>query len=89
LFAAEAAAGLSLRFQRAEDSIGHATLAVEWTTDFASWNTAAVGPVSSGPDASGVTISIDTAATPDRVTVLIPAATAPQGRIFARLKAGE
>jgi autotransporter-associated beta strand protein len=88
LIAAENAAGLLLRFERAEAAVAQVNLAVEWTTDFTQWRLLEVGASSTGPDAYGATVTIDTAATPDRVTVFIPAANAPQGRIFARLKSG-
>jgi autotransporter-associated beta strand protein len=87
LLASEASNGLILRFERAEATIGQSALAVEWTPDFSVWNPVSIGPASSGPDANGATVTIDTTATPDRVTVSIPAINAPQGRIFARLKA--
>lgn len=87
LLATETASGLILRFERAEASIGQAVLAIEWTPDFIVWNPVVIGPASSGPDANGVIVTIDTTATPDRVTVFIPATNAPQGRLFARLKA--
>lgn len=88
LITTETAAGLLLRFQRAEASVAQVNLAVEWTTDFTHWKLLEVGANSTAPDAYGATVTIDTAATPDRVSVFIPAANAPQGRIFARLKSG-
>lgn len=77
--------GLALGFSRAAASVGQATLAVEWTNDLALWKRVPIGAVSSGPDAYGVTVTIDTASTPHQVTVSIPAANAPGGRLFARL----
>jgi hypothetical protein len=85
LVATAAGAGLTLGFHRTPDSVGQATLAVEWTADLAVWNRVPVGAASSGPDARGVTVTIDAAVTPHQVTVAIPAANAPAGRLFARI----
>lgn len=74
---------LKLQFNRLEASIGQATLAVEYSATLAtgSWTTVTIGATGGG------IVAIDTAATPDAVTVTIPAANAVNGRIFARLKA--
>jgi hypothetical protein len=48
-----------------------------------------VGATSSGPDANGVTVTINTAATPDTVTLNIPASNAAAGKLFGRLKAAK
>jgi fibronectin-binding autotransporter adhesin len=85
---ASASGGLTLSFTRNEDSIGVATLAVDYNASLASpWNSAIIGATSSGPDANGVTVTINAAATPDTVTVTIPASNAPAGKLFGRLKA--
>lgn len=79
---------LVLTFTREEDAIPETSLKVQFGTDLASWpKQATIGATSSGPDANGVTVSIDTVASPDAVTVTIPASNAPSGRIFARLNA--
>lgn len=84
----DAATGLTLAFTREEDSIGQATLTVEWDSDldggFA--NSIEVEEFDSTDPGTGATVTIDNAATPDDVTVLIPATNAPTGKIFARLK---
>ncbi len=81
---------LLLTFTREEDAIAETTLKVEFGTDLASWpKQATIGATSSGPDANGVTISIDTSASPDAVTVTIPVSNAPSGQIFARILATE
>ena len=82
-FSTTGAGDLVLTFNRAEESIGQATLTVEVSTDLASpWVTfATVGATSSG------SVTIDTSSTPDAVTVTIPASSAAGGRLFARLKA--
>lgn len=84
------AGDLILSFTREEDAIPETTLIVEFGTDLASWpKQATIGGTSSGPDANGVTVNIDTGASPDDVTVTIPASNAPAGKIFARLKASQ
>lgn len=81
---------LVLTFTREEDAIPETTLNVLFGTDLASWpKQATIGATTSGPDANGVTVTIDTGASPDAVTVTIPASNAPAGRIFARLNAGK
>lgn len=81
------ATGLTFVFNREEDAVGQATLNVEWDADLqAPWTTVAIG-AASGPAANGVTVTIDTAASPDQVTVFIPAANAVGGKLMARLKA--
>jgi len=92
LLASEATAldGLTLSFDRNEDAIGEATLIVEYNSTLGSpWASAAIGATSTGPDANGVTVDIDTDSTPDRVTVNIPASNSGGGKLFGRLKASE
>ena len=61
---------------------------MQWNTDLgAAWNDVAVGATSSGPDANGVTVTVNDAADPDEITVHIPASNAGDGKIFARLNA--
>jgi autotransporter-associated beta strand protein len=86
--AGDATNGLTLTFNREEDSLGEATLLVQWNTDLgAAWNDVAVGATSFGPDANGVTVTVNDAADPDEITVHIPASNAGDGKIFARLNA--
>lgn len=80
--AGTAAGGLTLTFTREESTLGQAVLTVEWDTDLSDGFANSIPIVNGSP---GVTI--DTATTPDAVTVNIPAASAPAGRIFARLRA--
>ncbi len=80
-------AGLILTFDREESSIGTAGLIVQWSTGLdGNWTDVPV-EASGGSYASGVTVIVDEGATPDRVTVTIPASNAPDGKLFARLKA--
>jgi fibronectin-binding autotransporter adhesin len=85
---ATASGGLTLSFSRNEDAVGNATLTVEYNSTLANpWNSATIGATSSGPDDNGVTVTIDTDATPDTVTVNIPASNATAEKLFGRLKA--
>ena len=82
------AGDLVLTFTREETSISESTLKVLIGTDLTTWpKEATVGATTSGPDANGVTVSINDATTPDTVTVTIPATNAVSGKIFARVKA--
>ena len=87
---ATAEGGLMLAFTRDEESLGSVTLEVEYSATLADpWTRVAIGASSSGPDANGATVSIDTAPGPKVVTVTIPASNAPHGKLFARLKASQ
>jgi len=87
--AGDAATGLTLTFTRNEGTIGQTTLVVDWDTDldggFA--HSIEVEATSSSDPATGTTVTIDDTPTPDSVTVLIPATNAPDGKLFARLRA--
>lgn len=79
---------LVLTFTREEDAIAATTLKVQISTDLNVWSKeATVGAISSGPDVNGVVVDIDDTASPDAVTVTIPAANAAGGKVFARLYA--
>jgi len=83
-----AAGGLTLAFKREEDSIGVATLTVDYGTALAGWTgSVTVGATTSAPDANGVTVTVDSVPDPDNVTVNIPASNAAGGKLFARIKA--
>ncbi len=87
---ASATGGLTLTFTREDDSIGQATLSVEYDADLAgTWSSLPVGATSSGPDANGVTITINPTPDPDAITVNIPASNAVNGKLFGRLKASK
>jgi len=85
----DAATGLTLTFTREETSIGQTTLAVEWDTalDGGFTHLLEIGEFSSNDPGTGTTVTIDNGATPDAVTVNIPGTNAPDGKIFARLRA--
>jgi hypothetical protein len=79
--------GLTLAFTRDEASLGVASLAVQWATDLAgNWSDIPVSQ-SGGIYLNGVSVSVDESTLPDAVTVRIPSAIAPDGRLFVRLKA--
>jgi autotransporter-associated beta strand protein len=78
--------GLTLSFDREEDSIGAATLVVEWTTTLDGvWNEVPVTQAGGSYD-DGVTVTVNQAATPDDVTVTIPSSNEDGGKLFARLR---
>lgn len=76
-------------FRRNPDSISSTSLVVEWDTDldgpFA--HSVPVGLVSASDPANGVTVTVDDAVVPHRITVRIPKKNALGNRLFARLKA--
>lgn len=85
---ASSVSGITLTFTREEDSIGVATLMVEYGTDLATFpGSIQIDATSSGPDANGVTVAINDASDPDEVTVNIPASNTVGGKLFTRLKA--
>jgi hypothetical protein len=83
----DAANGLTLVFNKpVTDSLGSTTLAVEWTLDPASFpNSISIGSSDVGPNGTNPTVDID-APVPGKVTVNIPAANAPGGKVFGRLR---
>lgn len=86
-FAGTAADGITLHFTREEASIGNATLVVQWDADLdGTWTDIPVAQAG-GSYAGGVTVVVDQTATPDAVTVHIPASNAANGKVFARLRA--
>lgn len=83
-----AAGGFAFRFFRDDASEGFAGLACEWSTDLQTRQAVPVGAAGSGPDAQGIAVEVEeNGAAPDSVTVFFPAALAPQGKLFAWLKA--
>ncbi|MCW1926501.1 immunoglobulin domain-containing protein [Luteolibacter arcticus] len=81
----DATSGITLEFDREETSLGAATLLVQWNTDLGiTWTDVPI-EAAGGTYANGVTVSIDTEATPDHVTVNIPASNGPGGKLFARI----
>jgi fibronectin-binding autotransporter adhesin len=83
-----ATSGITLAFNREEDSIGVATLKVEYGATLDIWpGNAIIDATSSGPDANGVSVNVNDVPNPDAVTVTIPASNAAGGKLFARLKA--
>ena len=78
--------GLTLTFSREEDSIGIATVVVEWSNSLGGNWVAVPITQSGGSYANSVVVTVDEDATPDDVEVVIPASNAPNGRLFARLR---
>ncbi|MCW1915442.1 glycoside hydrolase family 32 protein [Luteolibacter sp. GHJ8] len=80
-------AGLSLSFSRDETTPGSASLWVQYASTLAGpWTSVPVSQ-SGGSYPNGVTVVINETASPDQVTVTIPAGNALNGRLFARLRA--
>jgi autotransporter-associated beta strand protein len=83
-----AATGLTLAFDREEDSIGVATLTVEYGSTLTTWpGSVTIGATSSPADGNGVVVTVNDVPAPDEVTVNIPASNSASGKLFARLKA--
>lgn len=83
-----AASGVTLTFNREEDTIGVVTLVVEYGTTLASFpDSVTVGASSSGADGNGVTVTVNDVPDPDSVMVNVPASNESGGKLFARLKA--
>jgi hypothetical protein len=82
---------LNFKFTREEDSIGRATLEVEWDTDLdTAWaHSIPIDEPASGIHTypGGITVEVDASADPDQITVTIPETNAPGGKLFVRLKA--
>jgi autotransporter-associated beta strand protein len=82
----DASNNLKLTFTREEDAIGETVLTLEYGTNLTAW-TPFVIDADGGTDANGVIVAIDQVASPDAVTVTIPASQVSAGKIFSRLKA--
>jgi hypothetical protein len=83
-----AADELILDFHRCEDAVGVVNLSVEWSSDLNSaWAEIPIGPTSS-VGANGIKVTVDEASSPPRISVHIPTANSPNGKLFARLRAG-
>jgi len=86
----DATTGLTLNFTREDDSVGEATLTVEFSDDLfdADINLSDV-PATSGT-VNGVTYTIDDSADPDTVIATIPASNASaDGKLFGRVAASQ
>jgi autotransporter-associated beta strand protein len=82
-----ATTGLTLNFTRDETSIGNSDLVLQWDSDLDGGWTEVPITQAGGTYANGVVVTVNEAATPDAVTVRIPASNGPAGKVFARLKA--
>ncbi len=75
-------------FTRIDASVSAAALNAKWGSDLTGWATTSIGAVSSGPDASGVTVSIaPNGAAPDTIVISVPRTLAVDGKLFMRLNA--
>jgi autotransporter-associated beta strand protein len=83
----DATTGITLAFTREEASLGNVTLTVEWDTDLGGIWTSVPITQAGGSHPGGVTVGVNQAATPDAVTVNIPASNSANGHLFARLRA--
>ncbi len=83
-----AANGLTLTFNREEDTLGKVALMVDWDIDLAApWaNSVTVGATSS-TGTKGEVITVNGAPDPDGVSVRVPANNAVGGKLFARIRA--
>ena len=84
---ADAAGGLTLTFTRDEASLGNAALAVQLDNDLKGTWTDVLLDQNGGIYPNGIVVTVNEAATPDTVTVHIPASNAAEGKLFARLRA--
>ena len=79
--------GLTLTFTREEDTLGSATLVVEWDDNLdGNWTEVPVTQAG-GSYLGGVTVTVNEVSDPDDVTVNIPATNGPGGKVFGRLRA--
>ena len=77
---------LVLNFSRDDESEGSAPCYVEYGSNLEAWSETAIGATSSGPDANGITITIEeNGPSPDSITVVLPFSLTTQPRLFARL----
>jgi len=77
-------------FNRSDASEKISTLNFQWSTNFGTWNDVLIGATSSAANANGVSVAVsegDPASADDAVTVTVPRANAPDGRLFGRLRA--
>ena len=82
-----AGGSLNQTFTREETSISETALVIQYGTNLVNWpKSVTVGATSAGPDVNGAAVTINTAATPDGVTVTIPGSNAVGGKLFARMQ---
>lgn len=79
---------LTLTFSRRDDAEADvATQEVQYGSTLSGWTGVTIGAVSSGPDGNGVIVTVsENSDAPDTITVQIPRALAPGGKLFGRLK---
>lgn len=79
---------LTLTFSRRDDAEADvATQAVQYGSDLSGWTGVPIGAVSAGADANGVIVDVsENGDSPDTITVRIPRALAPSGKLFGRVQ---
>lgn len=83
----ESGSNYLLTFSRDDASEAAAPLVVQYSTNLATWTNVPIGATNSGPNPSGVTVTVvENGALPDTITVTFPPAAAPQNRLLVRLK---
>lgn len=76
--------GLRFTFHRTDASESEVALTFQYGADLLAWNDLPLGAMSGGPDANGVSFTVEeNAAAADLVTITVPLA--PAGRVFGRL----
>jgi len=79
---------VTFTFTRTDDSENDTDLTVQYSSDLSFGNNVEIGAGSSGPDANGVTVTVnENGSDPDLVTVTLPRSLAVDGSLFVRLEA--
>jgi hypothetical protein len=74
-------------FTRNDEAEDISTLTFQWSGDLTIWNDVMLPATSAGPDAQGVRVNVvENGTSPDTITVSLPKANGPDGRLFTRLK---
>jgi len=86
----DATNGLTLEFDRVDETETETTLVVQWSATLdGTWIDVTIGPADSS-EANSVEITVvEDGANPDNISVNIPASNGPAGKLFARLKASK
>jgi hypothetical protein len=72
---------------RADDTESIGTLVFQWSTDLEIWNDLPLPAGSTSPDAQGIQITVtENGTSPDSISIMLPRARAPEGRLFTRLR---
>lgn len=79
---------LTLTFNRRDDAEADVTSQfLQYGSDLAGWTSVPIGATTAAPDGNGVIVTVaENADNPDTITVQIPRALAPSGKLFGRLQ---